>query len=384
MPALGDHGHDLVAVDDLALLVDDHHPVGVAVERDADVGAQLAHLVAERLRRGRAALVVDVVAVGLDADLDHLGAQLPQRVGRHLVAGAVGAIDDDAQAVEADVARQRALGELDVALLRALDALGAADPVGGRQQVRGRRLHQRLDLALGLVGELVAVGVEQLDAVVGVGIVGGRDHHAEVGAQRAGEHGDRRRRHRAEQEHVHADRREARHQRRFDHVAGEPRVLADDDAMPVGAVGEQLARGHADLERDLRGHGRGCWPARECHRCRNTAATCVPSSLFLPRQPAAACGGGRVRSDRRCHYAAATRPSIKSCKQRLHQLRGHQTARAATPRVLSTSRRVAGLRRQRSPSRRSILPAMHRPQIWPRSAGRVMSASIPVSTSAAP
>ena len=239
-----------------ALLVDDHHPVGVAVERDADVGAHLAHLGAQRLRRGRAALEVDVVAVGLDADLDHLGAQLPQRVGRHLVAGAVGAVDDDAQIVEADVAGERALGELDVALLRALDALGAADAVGGRQQLGGRRLHQRLDLALGLVGELVAVGIEQLDAVVGVGVVRGRDHHAEVGAQRAGEHGDRRRRHRPQQEHVHADRGEARHQRQFDHVAGEPRVLADDDAVPVRAAGEQLAGGHADLERDLGGHGR--------------------------------------------------------------------------------------------------------------------------------
>ena len=103
---------------------------------------------------------------GLDADLDHLGAQLPQHIGRHLVAGAVGAIDHDAQAVEADVARQRALGELDVALLRALDALGAADAVGGDQQVAGSDIDQRLDLRLGLVGELVAVGIEQLDAVV--------------------------------------------------------------------------------------------------------------------------------------------------------------------------------------------------------------------------
>ena len=36
-PALGDDGHQLVAVDDLALLVHHQQPVGVAVERDADV-----------------------------------------------------------------------------------------------------------------------------------------------------------------------------------------------------------------------------------------------------------------------------------------------------------------------------------------------------------
>ena len=32
------------------------HAVGVAVERDADIGAHLAHLARERLGRGRAAL----------------------------------------------------------------------------------------------------------------------------------------------------------------------------------------------------------------------------------------------------------------------------------------------------------------------------------------
>jgi hypothetical protein len=34
-----DQRHDLVAVDGLALFVDDDQPVGVAIERDADVGA---------------------------------------------------------------------------------------------------------------------------------------------------------------------------------------------------------------------------------------------------------------------------------------------------------------------------------------------------------
>ena len=126
-PALRDHGEQLVAVDQVALLVDDHDAVGVAVERDADVGAHLAHLAGERLGRGRAAILVDVEAVRLDAEREHLGAELPQRRGRDAVGGAVGAVDHDAHAVELERARQRALGELDVAVLHAVDALGAAD-----------------------------------------------------------------------------------------------------------------------------------------------------------------------------------------------------------------------------------------------------------------
>ena len=64
---------------DLALLVDDDQPVGVAVERDADIGAAPRPPVAcSSAGVGRAAAVVDVEAVGRDADRDHLGAQLPQ------------------------------------------------------------------------------------------------------------------------------------------------------------------------------------------------------------------------------------------------------------------------------------------------------------------
>ena len=49
-PGRRDQRHDLVAVDELALLVADHQAVGVAVQRDADIGA----IFADRLdhRRG--------------------------------------------------------------------------------------------------------------------------------------------------------------------------------------------------------------------------------------------------------------------------------------------------------------------------------------------
>ena len=218
------------------------HAVGVAVERDADVGAHLRDLGAERLRRGRAAFAVDVEAVGLDPDRDHVGAELPQRLRHHPVGGAVGAIDHDAQPVETERARQRALGEFDVAVVHAVDALGAAE-IGALGELLGQvGIDQRLDLVLDLVGELVAVGPEQLDAVVVVGIVRGRDHHAEIGAHRAGEHGDRRRRHRAGQQHVHADRGEAGDQRGLDHVARQAGVLADQRRGGGGRRGERPSR----------------------------------------------------------------------------------------------------------------------------------------------
>ena len=42
-----DHRHQLVAIDDLAVFVDDDDAVGIAIERDADIGAHFVDLVAQ-------------------------------------------------------------------------------------------------------------------------------------------------------------------------------------------------------------------------------------------------------------------------------------------------------------------------------------------------
>ena len=254
-PRGGDHRQQLVAVDDLALLIDHHDTVGIAVERDADVGAHLAYLVDQRGGGGGADLAIDVEAVGVDADGDDLCTEFPQRLGGNLVGGAVSAVDHDAQAVECQVAGKRALGELDVAILHAVDALGAAKIAGGGEPVAEIGVEQRLDLALHRVRQLQPVGAEQLDAVVVIGIVRGGDHDAEIAAHGMGEHGDARRRNRAGEQHVHADGQEPGGQRVLDHVAGQARVLADDDAVAVVAAMEDEPSRHADLEGKVRCDG---------------------------------------------------------------------------------------------------------------------------------
>ena len=166
IPALRDHRQQLVAVDDAPALVDDEHAVGVTVERDADIGAHFLYLLAKSGGLGRAAFVIDIEAVGIDPDGDDLGVELLQRLRRHPVAGAMGAIHDDAQPPERKILRQGALGELDIAVLHPVDALGAAEIRALCQLLRELGIDQLLDLVLDLVVELEAIGTEQLDAVV--------------------------------------------------------------------------------------------------------------------------------------------------------------------------------------------------------------------------
>ena len=135
--------------------------------------------------------------------------------------------------------------------MHALDALGAAEVRRAGEAVAEIRIEKLLDLLLDLVAQLEAVRAEELDAVVLVGVVRGRDHDAEIGAHGARQHGDRRRRHRAEQQHVHADRSEAGDERGLDHVARQTRILADHHPVAVIAALEQEPGRLADLEREL-------------------------------------------------------------------------------------------------------------------------------------
>ena len=144
----------------MAALVHDHDAIAVTVERNADIRPHLAHLLRAGLRRGRAAFMVDVESIRIDADRYHFGAQFPQRHGRDFVGRAVCAIDHNAQACKRLIARQRPFGEFDIAILRAVDALDAADVGRLRQALAHIRINEPLDFMLDLIGKLVTIRAE--------------------------------------------------------------------------------------------------------------------------------------------------------------------------------------------------------------------------------
>jgi hypothetical protein len=286
----GNEAEQLVAVDDAAVLVAHHDAVSIAIERDADVGAIAVHRLDHGARVGGADFAVDVEAVGIIADGEDLGAQFIERLGRDLVGGAVGAIDHDAQAREAQLAREGGFDDLDIARLGVVHALGAAKIRRGGEALVERMSHQLFDGEFGLVRQLVAVGSEQLDAVVLIGVVRGGDHHAKISAQAAREHGDAGRRQRAEQDDVHPLGGEAGRERGFQHVAGQAGILADDDKVParVGFAemgGGRHAEAHRHFGRDRPGVGR----AANAVRAENLASR--HRSSLIHAQPAVPGGG---------------------------------------------------------------------------------------------
>ena len=82
----------------------------------------------------------------------------------------------------------------------------------------------------------------------------GGNHDAKIGAHGARQHGDGGSWNGAEQQHIHANGSEARDKRGLDHVAGKPRVLADDDAVAVIPAQKRQARRlpyfHGEFRRD--------------------------------------------------------------------------------------------------------------------------------------
>ena len=184
----------------------------------------------------RADAVVDVEPVGVGADHGDAGAGVAERLGRDAGCRAVRAVEYDVDAVEP--VRQRAQQVHDVAVLGVGEPADAADAGAGRLQLRPG--HGVLDALLDDVGQLHSAAGEDLDAVVGGGIVGCRHHDAEVGIHVGDEEGRGRGRQHAGVEHVDAGRCEAR-------LDGSREELARDAGIAGDDGGESLARGLARL-----------------------------------------------------------------------------------------------------------------------------------------
>ena len=93
-----------------------------------------------------------------------------------MVAGAVRAVDDDAQPAQVQFRRKRTFAELDVPPRRVVDAARLAEL--RRCDAFERRIHACLDRGFDVVRQLGSRGGKELDAVVVERIVRRADHDA--------------------------------------------------------------------------------------------------------------------------------------------------------------------------------------------------------------
>ncbi len=84
--------HDLVAIDNLALFIDNNQPVGIAIQRNANMRACGNHGLLQGRHMGGTNPIVDILAVGRNADGGNLCPQLPDCSWCNLIGRPIGAI----------------------------------------------------------------------------------------------------------------------------------------------------------------------------------------------------------------------------------------------------------------------------------------------------
>ena len=206
---------------------------------------------------------------------------------------AVGAVQGHLEPLELHAHRDGALAEFDVAAVGIHHPLGLAQP--GRVDGSHGLVQFRLDGVFHLIGQLEALGGEELDAVVIKRVVRGTDDDTGAGTHGTGQVGDGRGGHGTQQVDVDAGGGETGLQGRFEHIAGDAGVLADEDlAAPLP---QHPTGGPAQAQDEFRGNGvfahlaadavgteilaSQCTAPKSCvfvYRCSRAAATTLSTS----------------------------------------------------------------------------------------------------------
>ena len=243
-----------VAVVQTAARVHHLQPVCIAVQCDAIVGVVGPHRAHQSLRMRGAHFVVDVQSIGRTADGQHLRTQFMEHFRRDVVRRTMRGIHHDLQAAQRQVLSEGALAKLDVPPRRIVQAPGFAQRGGIRPH--GFLLQRRFHGQLPFVGQLGALRAEEFDAVVGVRVVTGADHHAQAGTLRPREIGHSWCGQRAQQYDVHTRRVETRLQCAFQHVTGDARVLADQHRRALFLAAQHAAHGMRQSQDEIWRDGR--------------------------------------------------------------------------------------------------------------------------------
>ena len=169
--------HDLVTINEISVAVDREATVRIAIVGNAEIGlggnSQRLKLLGVR----RAGLVIDIPTIGGSINHDRVSASLTESLGRKERRTTICTVNRNTQAVQ--VCSQRGHEVLNVGLFRPVIVVFDLANSGASGTIP-RSIEEFLDLVLDLVRELVAAVSEELNAIVGHGVVRGGNHDAQV------------------------------------------------------------------------------------------------------------------------------------------------------------------------------------------------------------
>ena len=217
------HGHQLIAVQDLPALVTENTAITIAVMRNAQPRRGGAYRRCEVPGMLAAHPGVDVPAIGLVADADYFSPEGAQHCRARAAGGAVCRVEDNPPAFETR-AGQDPRNSLDILGSRGRKRL---DGGGGAVFRHDSRRELLLDLMFLGIGQLAPRRSEELDPVVAGGIMRSGDHHPERGP--LAKHGARHCRggHDPKAERGQTLAGKSGRQRRLQHGPRGPRVVSD-------------------------------------------------------------------------------------------------------------------------------------------------------------
>ena len=222
---------DVIPVDDIALLVNRKAAIRVAVKGKTDVKAVVENVFLQMLDMRGAAVNVDVQPVGVIVYDKGVRAESVKNALGHHPCASVGAVKTDLLAL---VGARRQRDEIaDVAVAACGVIYSAADGVQRRIRQLLAAVQIRLDAVKHGVVHLLALAVEELDAVVVIGVMACRYHNTAVKIVRARNIRDAGCGRYVQQVRIRSGCGEPRAERRFEHIARTSGVLADDDLCLV-------------------------------------------------------------------------------------------------------------------------------------------------------
>ena len=260
--------HDMIARDHVALLIDAKAPIGVAVISESDIEALVHDELLQMLYMCGAAVCVDVIAIRLIVHNICLCSESVEYALRDRPCRAVRDVEADLDILETELGHRDEVS--DVAVTSADVVYSASDLFAFCHRNFHLAVDVLLDLQKSFFVHLLAVVVDDLDAVVVVRIMRSRDHDAAVEIVDSGDVRYRRSRRNVHDVGVSTRCHEARAQRVLKHVAGSSCILSDDHLC---LAVKSLAVVPAEITADLDG-------VIECQRLVGFAAEAVCSEIF--------------------------------------------------------------------------------------------------------